>query len=79
MGAHQTKAHPAVPEGPVVETPAATVGGWTLVFFAFIPLMMAANGDGAGYGIAGAVLLLAAAVLIAIGRRKAKKVASSVP
>jgi len=68
--------HPAVPEEPVVETPAATVGGWTLVFFAFIPLIMAANGDGAGYGVSGAVLLLAAAVLIAIGRRKARKAVS---
>jgi len=69
MGSHVAKNPAPVQDVQAAETPAATVGGWTLVFFAFVPLMMAVNGDGIGYGIAGAVMLATAAVLIVLGRR----------
>lgn len=72
MGSHVAKNTTPVQDVQAAETPATTVAGWTLVFFAFVPLMMAVNGDGIAYGIAAAVMLATAAVLITLGRRASR-------
>lgn len=61
------------PQTPIPETPPATVAGWALAIFGFAPLMMALHGDGIGYGIAAACLLVVGGVLLVIGKLKSRR------
>jgi hypothetical protein len=57
---------------PPGETPFATVVGWTLIAFGVLPVLMGLGPDGRGYLVAGSAVVTLGAVLVGIGRVRAR-------